>query len=157
MLGTSFNVKAYDDEKNIIISVTSGKVSVFSPKKEKTSNNAQAEINGVVLLPNQQVVYKRDLKSFDKTLVEEPVILSTVIAGDDFNFENIAIPDVFRTLEKSYGIEIIFDEEVMKTCFITAPLGSEPLFEKLKIICRTIGATYEVIDTKVVINSSGCL
>ncbi|HYC85055.1 MAG TPA: DUF4974 domain-containing protein, partial [Chryseosolibacter sp.] len=135
----------------------SGKVSVFSPKNDPAPNNVQAEVNGVILLPNQQVVYQRELQSFEKTLVDEPVVLSNAITSNNFNFENAPIPDVFRTLEESYGIEIIFDEEVMKTCFITAPLGSESLFEKLRIICRTIGATYEVIESKIVINSAGCL
>ena len=36
------------------------------------------------------------------------------------------------------------------------PLGDEPLFEKLKIICHTIGATYELIDANIVVSSSGC-
>jgi len=30
------------------------------------------------------------------------------------------------------------------------------LFDKLKIICRTIGAEYQTIDAKVVITSTGC-
>jgi transmembrane sensor len=44
----------------------------------------------------------------------------------------------------------------MKNCFLTVPLASEPLFEKLKVICRTVGANYEIIDAKVVITSAGC-
>jgi hypothetical protein len=158
VLGTSFRITAYGDQKNITVAVKSGKVSVFSAKKPNTSSrtNQHTEVKGVVLLPNQQVVYQRDDESFDKTLVGSPVVLSPAVATNDFIFENAPIHEVFRVLESAYGIEIIFDEEVMNACFITAPLGAEPLFEKLRIICRTIGADYEIIDTKVVINSSGC-
>lgn len=157
VLGTSFTVRAYGDDKNITVAVKSGTVSVFSPKKvSATSDDVRAAVEGVILLANQQVVYQRDQKSFEKTLVEAPAILSQSVNSSNFTFENASIPEVFRVLQNAYGIEIIFDEDVMKTCFITAPLGSEPLFEKLRIICRTIGATYEIIDTRVVINSSGC-
>ena len=44
----------------------------------------------------------------------------------------------------------------MKNCFLTVPLGSEPLFQKLKVICRTIGASYEIIDARIVVSSTGC-
>lgn len=157
VLGTSFRIIAYGDDKNITVAVRTGKVSVFSPTKSlKPSADVQSEVNGVILLPNQQVVYQREKALFDKTLVDIPAILSQHKTESDFIFENAPIADVFNTLQEAYGIEIIFDEDVMKSCFLTAPLGSENLFEKLKIICRTIGASYEIMDSKVVINSTGC-
>ena len=157
VLGTCFTVKAYENEKDITVAVKSGKVSVFSPRKvSATPDKVHSEVDGVILLPNQQVVYQRAEESFDKTLVQSPVILTKPEETASFIFENTPIKDVFLALERAYGIEILFNEEAMKDCFITAPLGSEPVFEKLRIICRTIGASYEVIDTKIVINSTGC-
>lgn len=157
VLGTSFSVKAYRDESSVTVAVKSGKVSVFSPKTFSSSqDDIQSEVNGVVLLPNQQVVYQREQESFDKTLVQDPVMVSKGMDRTDFIFEAEPLPNVFKILQEAYGIEIIFDEDVMKKCYITAPLGSEPLFEKLKIICRTIGASYEIMDSKIVINSTGC-
>jgi hypothetical protein len=157
VLGTSFRVKAYSDESSVTVAVRSGKVSVFSPKTSTSdADDFKSEVNGVVLLPNQQVVYKRDQASFDKALVEAPLILSEEINHYDFAFEDAPLSHVFEVLQDAYGIEIIYDDDVMKGCYITAPLGNEPLFDKLKIICRTIGASYEVMDSKVVINSTGC-
>ncbi len=49
-------------------------------------------------------------------------------------------PMFLRTLEKAYGIEIIFNEETMKKCYLTVPLGEESMQEKLRIICQAIGA-----------------
>lgn len=160
VIGTSFRVKAHHQEKDIVVSVITGKVSVYSAKdaerKNFNSDELESEKSGVVLLPNQEVTYQRDQQSFDRTLIADPVVVVPAITTNDFTFEDASINDVFRLLEEAYGIEIIFDEDVMQKCYITAPLGSEPLFEKLKIICRTIGATYEIIDAKVIINSSGC-
>lgn len=154
VLGTSFRVKASQDNKEVVVSVRSGKVSVYALAPGKAESESQK--NGVILLPNQQVTYLRDQDSFGKALVAEPRIVLPSIKDSDFVFENTPIKEVFQTLQRAYGVEIIFDEEVMSNCFITAPLGSEPLFEKLRIICRTIGAQYETIDARVVITSAGC-
>lgn len=154
VLGTSFRVKASEDNKEVVVSVRTGKVSVYALAPGK--GEAESQKSGVILLPNQQVTYLREQDSFGKALVAEPEILLPSIKASDFTFENTPIREVFQVLQKAYGVEIIFDEEVMSHCFITAPLGSESLFEKLRIICRTIGAQYETIDARVVITSAGC-
>lgn len=153
VLGTSFWVKADGDEE-VVVSVKTGKVSVYTIAEGQAEDESQK--NAVILLPNQQVTYQRDLEMFGKALVSEPEIVLPYVGEKDFNFENKPAAEVFDVLEKAYGIEIIFDEEMMGNCFFTAPLGSEPLFEKLKIICRAIGARYEIIDARVVVTSTGC-
>jgi transmembrane sensor len=150
VLGTSFRVSAPENKSNVIVSVKTGKVSVY------TSNSLRDKKGGVILLPNQQVNYKRKEQSFEKTLIEAPEIVSNTIKPNDFVFENTPIAEVFAKIESAYGIEIVFNEETMKNCYLTVPLGSEPMLDKLKIICQTIGASYEVIDANIVINSSGC-
>lgn len=154
VLGTSFRVQAPDDNDAVVVSVKTGKVSVYTVAPGGDEEASQK--NAIILLPNQQVTYLRDNDSFGKTIVKEPAIVTPSVTPADFNFENTPIKKVFNTLELAYGIDIIFDEDVMSNCFITAPLGSEPLFEKLRIICRTIGAHYETIDAKVVVTSTGC-
>ena len=153
VLGTSFRVQAPEGAKDIIVSVKTGKVSVYTAGQTNETDDTK---EGVILLPNQQVKYERAEQSFDKALVEIPEVVNPAVESADFNFDNTPIREVFKTLEDAYGVEILYNEELMDKCFITAPLGSEPLFEKLKIICQTIGANYEVIDTRIIINSSGC-
>jgi transmembrane sensor len=160
VLGTSFRIKAYETDPSVTVSVKEGKVSVSSNSSKKTSalkaDTIQSEVNGVVLSSNQQVIYLRNEDSFERSLVEKPEIISEKSLRADFKFENEPIKNVFDVLEVAYGVEIIFDNEVMQNCYLTAPLGNEPLFEKLKIICRTIGATYEIMDAKIVVSSKGC-
>jgi transmembrane sensor len=154
VLGTSFRVDSPENGENILVSVKTGKVSVFAVSHNAINNHKQG---GIILLPNQQVTYERKERLFEKTLVESPALLeTTAVAPPDFVFDNTPIAEVFLTMESAYGVEIIFNEEVMKSCYITAPLGSESMREKLKIICETIGASYEIIDANVVIHSSGC-
>jgi transmembrane sensor len=153
VLGTSFHVEAPENGRNIVVSVKTGKVSVYAFKSDARH---QEKMDGVILLPNQQVNYARQEQLFEKTLAESPEILNHEFSEKDFMFDNAPIAEVFKTLEKAYGIEIVYNEETMKHCFLTAPLGSESLMDKLKIICQTIGASYEVIDANVVISSPGC-
>lgn len=156
VLGTSFRVKAYAGDEDVVVSVTEGKVSVFSSADLKRDKRADAEVSGVVLTPNQRVTYTRSEKSFNKSLVEEPQKILVDPANRDFRFDNAPIREVFSALAEAYGVEIIYDEEVMEDCFLTVPLGNESLFEKLRIICATVNASYEVIDATVVIESKGC-
>lgn len=156
VLGTSFRIKAFDSERKITISVSEGNVSVFSAKETKNKVRSDNTNSGVILTPNQQVIYQRNDNSFEKTLVAAPAIVNPVSAKEMFLFDNTPIKNVFFLLEETYGVEIIFDEEVMQHCFLTVPLGNEPLYEKLKIVCRTIGANYDVIDAKIIISGNGC-
>jgi ferric-dicitrate binding protein FerR (iron transport regulator) len=154
VLGTSFRVEAPELAGQIRVSVKTGKVSVSAVADDGTDSRQK---DGVILLPNQQVSYERKEHLFTRSLIESPEVLdTTTVTRADFTFDNTPIAKVFRTMESAYGIEIIFNEEVMKHCYITAPLGAESMREKLKIICQTIDARYEIIDAKVVINSTGC-
>lgn len=152
VLGTSFRVHAPKNEKSVIVSVKTGKVSVYAAGE----NTTQLRSEGVVLLPNQEVAFTEEDHSFTKKLIEKPIVVQENITSEDFNFDNTPISEVFQRLQDAYSIEIIFDEENMKNCFLTAPLGSESLFEKLQIICQTIGGRFEVIDAKIVVGGPGC-
>jgi len=154
VLGTSFRVESPEHGDKILVSVKTGKVSVVAVSQGEQDRQKPG---GIVLLPNQQVTYARKERLFQKSLVESPELLKTnTISPGDFVFDNTPITDVFRIIESAYGVEIIFNEEVMKNCYLTAPLGNESLHDKLKIICATIGATYEIIDANIVVTSPGC-
>ena len=156
VLGTSFRIKAYEGDEDILVAVKEGKVSVYSAREKEAIDSLVSEVNGVVLTPNQQVLYARSEEMFVKTLIERPRIIHGHERQSLFLFENTPAMEVFRVLESAYGVEIIVDEDVMSNCFLTVRLSDETLFEQLKIICRTIGARYELMDAKVIISGDGC-
>ena len=157
VLGTSFTVRAFDKEKEVTVVVRTGKVSVFA-QKDKTSEvlKNNRELTGLVLSPNQQAVYARDEIRLVRSLIEKPALIEMPSASQEFEFRRTEIAKVFETLEKMYGIEIVFDEETMAKCTITASMGDEPLHEKMKMICAATESTYEVIDGQIVVSSRGC-
>jgi hypothetical protein len=71
-------------------------------------------------------------------------------------FDAAPAHQVFESLEKAYGIEVLFDEELLKNCSLTLNLSEENLYQKLEVICKVLGARYKVIDGQVIIYSNGC-
>ena len=157
VLGTSFTVQAYEGAKQVKVVVRTGRVSVFAPNQDGLTNPKRTNQSAsVVLTPNQQVVFSPTETRLVKSVVEQPVLLNQSDQKPLFTFKRTPITDVFAALSHSYGIKIVFDEAVMRNCYLTASLSDESLFEKLDLICRTINARYEQSDGSVIINSTGC-
>ena len=157
VLGTSFTIHEDKQTKNIKVVVKTGRVSVFARTDENLSQQQNTnKLVGLVLSPNQQVIFTEKDLHLVRTLVETPEVITLPIQKEQFNFERTPISDVFTSLEKFYGLKIIYDAEVMKQCYLTASLDDEPLFEKLSLICKTIDARYEQVDGQIIIYSKGC-
>jgi transmembrane sensor len=154
VLGTSFFVKAMSSAETASVVVKTGKVSVFKRENFTNTDAGSATLKGMVVTPNQQVVYDIPNEQMNKSLVEKPVIANQTTYS--FDFDDTPAEEVFSRLQTAYGVPVLIDEEVLKTCTISASLGNEPFYEKLRIICKIINATYEVIDGTVVINTKGC-
>ncbi|GAA4413108.1 FecR family protein [Nibrella viscosa] len=157
VLGTSFTVQTFDNHEQVKVVVKTGRVTVFA--RHPASRQQQQEDNSegaLVLTPNQQVLFSAPDTRLTKSVVEHPSVVEWPIEQLRFNFKRTPIAAVFAQLEKAYGIRILYDQEVMQNCYLTATLTDEPLFEKLDLICNTIDARYEQIDGQVIIYSKGC-
>lgn len=157
VLGTSFTIKALKNEKIVTVLVKTGKVSVYTtaPRTNKQVEK-DPETQGVVLTPNQKAVFDLKTENIQKEVVEKPSILIPLSVAEEFSFSDTPVSKVFEAMEKTYGIDIVYDEEVLKNCTITTTLTDIPMFNKLKIICSAIGATYKEIDAQIVITAKGC-
>jgi ferric-dicitrate binding protein FerR (iron transport regulator) len=149
VLGTSFNIKAKPGDKTIVVDVKTGRVAVY---KESSIVNKKEHF----LTPNQQAVYNRDSDVILEQLQENPQVILTDAVIDEMKFDEAPAGDVFAALEKAYGVDLIYDDQVFSNCFLTTRLSNDGLFEKLQIICKALGATYETKETKVIIHGKGC-
>jgi transmembrane sensor len=153
VLGTSFRVKAYNASKNTYVAVREGKVAVqarHNAHLDATPANPAA--SGVLLLPNQQVVYSVASRRLKKELVDKPVVL----VPQAFEFEERPVAEVFAALEKAYGVPIHYDQQKLAGCTVSITFYDEPLFEKLGLLCKSLGAYYTLADTHITIHSTGC-
>ncbi len=157
VLGTSFSVRCFEKDTTISVTVKTGKVSVWSrmspDDKEVIVSTKPA---GIIVTPNQQLVYQRFDQKFQKVLVESPTFIVPDILDHSMSYEDKPVEQVFDQLGKYYGINIVYDNELLNKCTVTADLTNESFYHKLDLICKAIGAKYELLDGQVVIQSNGC-
>ncbi|HEY4209420.1 MAG TPA: FecR domain-containing protein [Puia sp.] len=154
VLGTSFRIKAFPSEGKTIVAVATGKVSVYR-KEDFYKGKRGNEPGGIVVTPNQEMVYDREKDRLNKKLMDEPRRIIEM-SDSSFSFESTPIAQVFKRLQDIYGIAILYDEETAASCSLTASLDTGSFYEKLNVICKAINATYEVIDGDIVITARGC-
>lgn len=156
VLGTSFTVRSFAHEQEVSVAVKTGKVAVFSREDpEVAEKQSTHELTGVVIEPNQQIVFVRKTVKITKSIVPEPeVVAHTPSHGLEFDEEPVSA--VFEALHVTYGIEIIYDKNIMDDCPITARLTEMSLYEKLDLVCKAVGASYKVIDGRILIEGKGC-
>ncbi|MDR7208712.1 FecR family protein [Flavobacterium piscis] len=158
VVGTSFRVKAYPDQPNIEVLVRTGKVRVSSNKLAANSDRKKE----VVLLPNEALRFFRSDLSFNKitNIIEDKTLTSNTgnIEQLSFEFTDIPVDQIFKTIEQAYLVDIDFPKDKLKDCHLTASLSDQPLSEKLKIICKSIGidTSFEMNGNQIIITSQGC-
>lgn len=153
VLGTSFTVKAFDQEKKITVSVRTGKVSVSTNSKSKKGRIKPDEI---ILTPNQQIVYDPGEDKMFQTIVSEPQAIIPVEEFKRMRFEEAPVSKIFEAIEKVYGVDIEYDEDKFSSCFLTTTISDGGIYNRLDIICNAIGANYSLSGSKIVINGVGC-
>jgi len=157
VLGTSFTVRSFANEQEVSVAVKTGKVAVFSREEpEAIEKQASRELTGVVIEPNQQVVFVRKSVKITKGIVPLPEVVMEGNVAPHFEFDETAVSDVFAALQSAYGIDIIYDKNLMDECPITATLTEMSLYEQLDLVCKAVGASYKSIDGRIVVEGKGC-
>lgn len=157
VVGTSFRIKSYKDDPNVEVIVRTGVVRIQSNKSVFNSKKKE-----VILLPNQALRYVRKNLVFNKitdiTMDESLAHSLGNVEKLSFEFTDIPVSQIFKTIEQAYVVDIDFPEDMLKECHITSSLADQPLSEKLKIICKSIGnnTTYEMNGNQISILSTGC-
>lgn len=160
VLGTSFTIKPISGKNEIEVAVRSGRVEVFENTKIVPENQTKKS-NGVVLLPNQKVLYNSSSRQFEASIVDAPLPL-IAIGGSlskipvPFSFAETPLSVVLKSLEEAYGIEITAEKESLYNCPFTGDITGGELYTKLDIINKVLGTTYEIKGIKILIKGKGC-
>ncbi|WP_342088087.1 FecR family protein [Dyadobacter sp. OTU695] len=156
VLGTSFNIRSFPSEGSVRVTVRTGKVAVLPDKADFGERLLTKAPRAVTLTANQEIFYKKGGDRFERAVAINSQIVNPEISEADFEFARTPLSDVLEKLEKAYGIPIIYDEDQVRDCSLTASLSDEPLLEKLKMICKTMDASYETVDGRIVMNVKSC-
>ncbi|MEO5999232.1 MAG: FecR domain-containing protein [Chitinophagaceae bacterium] len=132
VLGTAFNVKAFDNDQRVTVTVSRGKVKISD--SDKTLD---------LLTPNQQIIY--DKKKGDA--VKNPVHAADYLQWkdeEDLFLDNVTFREAAELLEARFSISISFQNKSLeKTRFTTVLLKKETLEQVIKSFCEFNRAVYE--------------
>lgn len=114
VLGTYFNINAYENESLIRTTLLQGAVSV-------TSAAAGNKPGTVLLQPGEQaqVLQTHDSRHVNDIVVRNSVNVGAVVAWKNgaFNLEGASLPEVMRQLERWYDIEVVYEGPVPNIMF----------------------------------------
>ncbi|HVK98069.1 MAG TPA: FecR family protein, partial [Flavisolibacter sp.] len=153
VIGTSFKILSSENNKEVTVEVLSGIVSVFpytAAKKEIQINTRK----NLILTRNQKASYSIEDKNLIASIVDKPVLKD--MKRLNYNFVDVPVDEVFKSIKNGYGIDIIYDEKALGSCTITANLQNTTLHQKVDVISRIMAGKYEIIDGKIIIYSNGC-
>jgi transmembrane sensor len=133
VLGTRFNVIAYEDGAKEEIILNEGRVEVDAKNGEQLD----------ILIPNQKLVLNKGQMTFSTTAVEASQYIGWT--EGKLIFRNEGMQEVAERLGRWYNAEIrIEDEELLDHSF-HATFIDEPLEEVLKYIALTTPYTYKIL------------
>jgi transmembrane sensor len=148
VLGTTFNVKSYDEDEHVETTLVEGKVVI-----EKATEGDTA-LESVELSPDQKATFSKDSKQI---MLEEVKWESEAawIRGS-LVFEDEPFSEIRKDLERLYGIKIFVKDKASLQCRFNTRLEGESLEEVLKLFSLSGNATYRIQDRQAWIEGSLC-
>jgi ferric-dicitrate binding protein FerR (iron transport regulator) len=145
VLGTSFNIKS--GEKDIEVVVLTGKVSL-------TAQNNQP---GIVVLPSEKAIYRKEMKQLAKVETQPEESVASVSGTEyNMNFNQTRMQDAIRRIEQKFDVTISLTDPRLANCIITANLTDQSLKKTLDVITLTLHARYEINGGMVTLTGTGC-
>jgi transmembrane sensor len=136
VLGTTFNIKAYEKDESQEVEVVSGKVivSVTHPSGNK--------VEELILKSNQKAIYSKKDNSLVECAGGEDSIFNSIRLCK-LAFDEMPLESIIKVLNAHYDANISVAKESMKKCVITADLTDETLEISIEVfesdecrICR---------------------
>jgi transmembrane sensor len=145
VLGTAFNINAYNGSNKIEVTVTRGKVQVGDLEK----------VYGIIT-PNQQIKVNKATLGYEQKNVNAETVVewkSKYLILDNINME-----EAIELISQKYKVSITLSNDKIKNCRITASfLNDENLDHILKVICSVIETEYHyTTNSTITLSGNGC-
>lgn len=155
VLGTAFNVSAYPDSKTYETSLIRGSVKIISHNYPHKA---------IILKPNQKLISQPALqKALDANLLNERRVVVMSAEPNDkqeikwvrsrLNIENESLSQIAGKLQGWYGINIVFEDERVKTYRYSGVFENENLIKSLEALQLSYPFDFRVEEDKIIISS----
>lgn len=137
VLGTSFNVSAYEDAKDVTVVLLEGKVGVYTKEASHVMN------------PGDKIEYNKTTHQLTTTKVH-PTDYIEWTKGNLY-FEKESLENIMKTLSRIYDVEIRFDSGKLPKEFFTGTILGGGIQNALNILMLTSSFYYEMEDSVIVL------
>lgn len=147
VLGTRFNISAYQGERNIIVSVDQGKVGVSADEDDPVRDV-------LLVMPRQQAVYNKLTRALVR---DESAALQDPASWKEGKliYRNAPLPEIIDDIQRMYNVEIRTGNGV-RNCVISADFNHDPLSKVLQILAELVNGDIEEQDGKYLLTGAGC-
>ena len=144
VLGTSFNVKAYDINEAIEVVVETGKVQLKSATQMKS----------VVLEPGDKGIYQKRNSEIYKS--ENDNAAYAYWRLNKLIFRNTPLKEVVEVVNEHYNTRITYDHEGIGRCKFTATFENDSIETILDILAITFHLEVDKIESEILLSGEGC-
>lgn len=147
VLGTSFNIRSYPEDEQVIVAVSSGKVAV-------SENDMLDSEEGVILEADQWASYNLNTRILSKGSGD----ISSYVAWHEgvLLYHDKTLGEVAILLERWYGVSISLENEELKDCVIRGEHRNETLVNVLNAITYAFDVEYTIDGRQVLLRGEGC-
>lgn len=139
VLGTEFNVKAYEDESMTYTTLVEGKITLATQGHKK------------VLQPNQQAVVAKDNNSIEIKAVE---VYAEISWKDGiFIFKQKTLKELMKVISRWYDVEVVFENKALESVTFKGVLGKDQSIEEIltAIKASSVINSYEIKNNVITI------
>lgn len=149
VLGTSFNI-ASQAAKPGVVTVATGRVQVDRQDGRMDDNRPLA-----LLTPNQQLTY--DAKTASSEVHEVDASLVTAWKEKRIVLKNRRLDEAAVVLENYYNVSIRFEQEIIRSCLLTATFArDEPLEKILRTLNTILNVQYRRENSTIYLSGTSC-
>ena len=137
VLGTSFNVSAYEDAKDVTVVLLEGKVGVYAQKMSH------------IMKPGDKIEYNKATHKITATQVHPSDYIEWT--KGNIYFEKESLENIMKTLSRIYDVEIRFDSNKLPNEYFTGTIPGGGIQNALNILMLTSPFYYEMDGSVIVL------
>lgn len=135
VLGTAFNINAYDNETGMYITLIEGAISV-----------AVGDSKPFILQPGQQALKSRGEQVPTTISLVQDVAIDKVMAWKNglFNFDGLTLGEIMRQIERWYDIQVLYEKNVVPNKQLAGEMSRDVPLQGLLKNLEKLGLRYRI-------------
>lgn len=144
VLGTTFNIKSYEEDNTIETTLYTGKIDIYQSGKE-TPIHSMTPNETFIIRPAVSLIPSESLKNIS------PDIMEKISAWKDgiLYFDSHTVKEAARILERWYGIDIIIEDEEISDYTYTAEFENVPMANVLEDMREKLPLDYVIEESTI--------